>query len=67
MAFQLSEEHRAIRQAVREFGENEIKPVAKQHDKEGSYPIEIRQKAAKFDFVAPHIPLEYDGAGMNLL
>ncbi|MFD1588293.1 acyl-CoA dehydrogenase family protein [Halorientalis brevis] len=67
MAFQLSDEHRAIRQAVREFGENEIKPVAKEHDQEGSYPIELRKKAAEFDFVAPHIPLEYDGAGMNLL
>ncbi|MDQ2074506.1 acyl-CoA dehydrogenase family protein [Haloarcula sp. H-GB4] len=66
MAFQLSDEHRAIQQAVREFGENEIKPVAKQHDQDGSYPIELRKKAAEFDFVAPHIPLEYDGAGMDL-
>ncbi|WP_434531626.1 acyl-CoA dehydrogenase family protein (plasmid) [Haloarcula sp. NS06] len=66
MAFQLSDEHRAIQQAVREFGENEIKPVAKQHDQDGSYPIELRRKAAEFDFVAPHIPLEYDGAGMDL-
>ncbi|WP_435320412.1 acyl-CoA dehydrogenase family protein [Haloarchaeobius sp. TZWSO28] len=67
MAFQLSAEHRAIRQAVREFGENEIKPFAQQHDQEGSYPEAIRKKAAEYDFVAPHIPLEYGGAGMDLL
>lgn len=67
MAFQLSDEHRAIRQAVREFGKNEIKPVAKEHDQEGSYPIKLRKKAAEFDLVAPHIPPEYDGAGVNLV
>ncbi|WP_266083239.1 acyl-CoA dehydrogenase family protein [Haladaptatus caseinilyticus] len=67
MAFQLSDEHRAIQQAVREFGENEIAPVAKEHDEKGSYPKAIRKEAAKYDFVAPHIPTEYGGAGMGLL
>ena len=67
MAFQLSDEHRAIRKAVREFGNDEIAPVAKEHDQEGRYPEEIRKKAAEFDFVAPHIPTEYGGAGMDLL
>ncbi|ELY56335.1 acyl-CoA dehydrogenase domain-containing protein [Natronococcus amylolyticus DSM 10524] len=65
MAFALSDEHRAIRDAVREFGENEIKPVAEEYDREGTYPEEIRKEAAKYDFVAPGIPLEYDGAGMD--
>ena len=65
MAFALSDEHRAIRDAVREFGENEIKPVAEEYDREGKYPEEIRKEAAKYDFVAPGIPLEYDGAGMD--
>ncbi|WP_435335916.1 acyl-CoA dehydrogenase family protein [Haloarchaeobius sp. TZWWS8] len=67
MAFQLSDEHRAIQQAVREFGENEIAPVAQEHDEEGTYPEAIRKEAAKYDFVAPHIPIEYGGAGMNLM
>ncbi|WP_435361889.1 acyl-CoA dehydrogenase family protein [Haloarchaeobius sp. DFWS5] len=67
MAFRLSDEHRAIQQAVREFGENEIAPVAQEHDEEGKYPEEIRKEAAKYDFVAPHIPIEYGGAGMDLL
>jgi alkylation response protein AidB-like acyl-CoA dehydrogenase len=65
MAFALSDEHRAIRDAVREFGENEITPVAEEYDREGKYPEEIRKEAAKYDFVAPGIPLEYDGAGMD--
>ncbi|WP_336361656.1 acyl-CoA dehydrogenase family protein [Haladaptatus sp. ZSTT2] len=67
MAFSLSDEHRAIRQAVREFGENEIVPVAREHDEQKKYPEAIRKKAAQFDFVAPNIPLEYGGAGMDKL
>jgi acyl-CoA dehydrogenase len=67
MSFQLSGEHRAIKQAVREFGEEEIEPVAAEHDQAGKYPEDLRRKAAEYDFVAPHIPVEYGGAGMNLL
>ncbi|MGQ3412513.1 acyl-CoA dehydrogenase family protein [Natrinema sp. LN54] len=65
MAFQLSAEHEAIREAVREFGENEMVPVAEEHDREHKYPEDLRRKAAEYDFVAPNIPLEYDGAGMD--
>ncbi|ELY59765.1 acyl-CoA dehydrogenase domain-containing protein [Natronococcus amylolyticus DSM 10524] len=67
MAFALSDEHRAIREAVREFGENEIEPVAEEYDRNCTYPEEIRKEAATYDLVAPGIPLEYDGAGMDKL
>jgi alkylation response protein AidB-like acyl-CoA dehydrogenase len=67
MSFQLSDEHQMIRKAVREFGENEIKPVAREHDENKEYPEDIRRKAAKNDFVAPNIPTEYGGAGMDML
>ncbi|WP_458209969.1 acyl-CoA dehydrogenase family protein [Haladaptatus sp. NG-SE-30] len=67
MSFQLSDEHRAIRQAVREFGENEIEPVAREHDEEKAYPHDLVAKAAEYDFVAPSIPVEYGGAGMDTL
>ncbi len=67
MAFSLTDEHRAIRQAVREFAEEEIVPVARQHDEEGRYPEAIRRTAAEYDFVAPNIPIEYGGAGMDKL
>jgi len=65
MAFTLSDEHEAIRDAVREFGENEMVPVAEEHDQEGEVPEELRKKAAEYDFVAPSIPLEYGGARMD--
>ncbi|MFW5918988.1 MAG: acyl-CoA dehydrogenase family protein, partial [Halanaeroarchaeum sp.] len=67
MGFQLTDEQRAIRSAVREFGEEEIEPVAAEHDQEGSYPADLVQQAADLDLVAPSIPTEYGGAGMGKL
>ncbi|MFB6178475.1 MAG: acyl-CoA dehydrogenase family protein [Halorientalis sp.] len=66
MSFRLTDEQAAVRAAVREFGDNEIRPVAREHDEARSYPDEIRRQAAEYDFVAPHVPEEYGGAGMDL-
>jgi acyl-CoA dehydrogenase len=67
MSFQTSQEHEAIRKAVREFAEEEILPVAREHDEKKEYPEELRRKAAEYDFVGSHIPVEYGGAGMDML
>ncbi|MFB6269609.1 MAG: acyl-CoA dehydrogenase family protein, partial [Halobacterium sp.] len=67
MSFQLSAEQEAVRRAVREFGEEEIAPVAAEHDEHREYPADLVQQAAEFDFVAPTIPTEYGGAGMDKL
>ena len=67
MSFMLSAEQEAIREAVREFATSEIQPVAREHDESGEYPETLRRKAAELDFVAPHIPTEYGGAGMDML
>jgi alkylation response protein AidB-like acyl-CoA dehydrogenase len=67
MAFQLSDEQQAVREVVRDFGENEIRPVAREHDEEKKYPHDLVEQAAQYDLIAPTIPEEYDGAGMDLL
>ncbi|KYH27373.1 crotonobetainyl-CoA dehydrogenase [Halalkalicoccus paucihalophilus] len=67
MAFTLSQEHRAIRDAVREFGENEIAPVAREHDERKEYPHDLIEEAARYDLVAPNIPEKYGGPGMDTL
>ena len=67
MTFRLTDEQRAIRKAVRDFGENEIEPVAREHDEEKKYPAELRKKAAEYDLVAPSIPPEYGGPGMDTI
>jgi alkylation response protein AidB-like acyl-CoA dehydrogenase len=67
MSFRLTAEHEAIRQAVREFGEEEMRPVAREHDENKEYPEDLRRQAAELDFVAPHVPEAYGGAGMDML
>ncbi|WP_226008193.1 acyl-CoA dehydrogenase family protein [Natrinema salinisoli] len=69
MTTALTAEHEAIRDAVREFAETEIEPVARDYDEPGvvQFPREIFQDAADLDFLAPHYPEEYGGAGMDFL
>jgi len=67
MSFRLSDEHRAVRRAVREFGEQEIEPVAAEHDEERAYPHDVVEAAAKLDLLGPTISVEYGGPGMDTL
>ncbi|WP_336037062.1 acyl-CoA dehydrogenase family protein [Halobacterium yunchengense] len=67
MSFKLTDEQRAIKRAVREFGEHEIEPVAREHDETREYPSDVVAAAADLDLVAPTIPTEYGGAGMDAL
>jgi alkylation response protein AidB-like acyl-CoA dehydrogenase len=65
MSYELTAEQQAVRTAVREFAKDEVRPVAKEYNKEKRYPEDLRRKAAELDFVAAHIPREYDGPGMD--
>ncbi|WP_226482749.1 acyl-CoA dehydrogenase family protein [Natrinema amylolyticum] len=69
MTTALTAEHEAIRDAVREFAETEIEPVAREYDEPGAvqFPREVFRDAADLDFLAPHYPEEYGGAGMDFL
>lgn len=67
MDFQLSEEHHLIRKTARQFAEEVIRPAAEEHDAQSKYPYEIVEKAKELDFIAPAIPEEYGGAGMDFL
>ncbi|WP_424019351.1 acyl-CoA dehydrogenase family protein [Halorientalis pallida] len=65
MSFRLTAEQRAVREAVREFGEAEIRPVAREYEAAERYPDGLLEAAAELDFVAPNVPEEYGGAGMD--
>lgn len=69
MAGSISSEHEAVRNAVREFAEDEIAPVGREYDEPGEvqFPWDIFRKAAELDFLAPHYPEEYGGSGMDFL
>src|SRR3954452_21243006 len=65
--FALSEEHRAIREAVRDLCEAKVAPYAAEVDEEGRYPEEAAKALQASDFHAPHVPEEYGGAGADAL
>ena len=65
MDFKLSEEQEMIRDAAREFAQNEIAPVAATYDLSGEFPTETIRKAGELGFMGIEVPEEYGGAGLD--
>jgi len=65
MDLQLSEEHRMIRDAARDFAQNEIAKVAAHYDQTGEFPYETIKKMGELGFMGIEVPEEYGGAGMD--
>src|SRR6478609_10032598 len=65
--FGLSEEHQAIRAAVRAVCEAKVAPHAAEVDESGQFPQASYDALAAADFAAPHIAEEYGGAGADAL
>ena len=66
-SFELSEEHKMIQKAARDFAQNEIAPIAAEFDESGQYPLETIQKMGEMGFMGIEVPEEYGGAGMDTL
>jgi alkylation response protein AidB-like acyl-CoA dehydrogenase len=66
-AYRLSDEHEALREAVRTLAEKEIAPHAADVDEQGRYPVEAQQALEKVGFGAVIIPEEYGGQGADEL
>ncbi len=65
--FELSEEQEAIRSAIREFAENEIRPHVSHFDETQEFPHEIFKKLAELGFLGVVIPPEYNGSGLGYM
>ncbi|KQV73951.1 acyl-CoA dehydrogenase [Aeromicrobium sp. Root344] len=65
--FVLSEEHQAIREAVRAVAEAKIAPYAADVDEHARWPHEAAAALLAADFHAPHVPEAYGGAGADAL
>ncbi|HET6561393.1 MAG TPA: acyl-CoA dehydrogenase family protein [Marmoricola sp.] len=62
-----SEEHQAIREAVRAVCDAKVAPYAAEVDEQARYPQEAADALRAADFHAPHVPEEYGGAGADAL
>jgi len=66
--FELNEEQKEIKKAVREFCERELTPeIALEFDEKEEFPMDLYKKAAKLGFTNLRIPEEYDGQGYGVL
>jgi alkylation response protein AidB-like acyl-CoA dehydrogenase len=65
--FALSEEQRAVREAVRAVCEDKVAPHAAEVDESAEFPQAAYDALRAADFAAPHIPEEYGGAGADAL
>lgn len=66
-SFELSDEHVMIRQAARDFAQNEIAPIAHEFDESGDFPLETIRKMGKMGFMGIEVPEQYGGAGMDTM
>jgi alkylation response protein AidB-like acyl-CoA dehydrogenase len=65
--YRLSEDHEAIREAVRAVAQDKIAPWAAAVDEEARYPQEAHDALVASDFFAPHVGEEYGGVGADAL
>jgi acyl-CoA dehydrogenase len=65
--FTLTDEQKALRDMAHDFAEKEIRPVAWEFDKDGTWPQQILEKAWELGLMNSHIPEEYGGPGVSAL
>ncbi len=67
MDFELSDEHRGLRETVRRLAQDKIKPRARQIDATGEYPQDIFDEFKRADLLGLCIPEEYGGSGAGIM
>jgi len=65
MDFKLSEEHEMIRQAARDFANNELKPGVIERDENEEFPTEQIKKLGELGFMGMMASPDYGGGGMD--
>ena len=63
MDFKFPEELEMLRQMIRKFVDQELKPIARKIDEEGDIPADFIQKLKELGFFGLSFPEEYGGVG----
>lgn len=63
MDFSLTKQENLFLQMIREFAENEVKPLAAEIDEQERFPMETVEKMAKIGIMGIPIPKQYGGQG----
>src|SRR5438067_12874209 len=65
--FQLTDDHDALVQTVREFAQREVAPYIKEWDEKQEFHREVFDKMAGLNLLGVCIPESYGGAGVDYL
>jgi alkylation response protein AidB-like acyl-CoA dehydrogenase len=65
MDFELTEEQVMFRDMARKFAEQEILPTLKENERQEKFDVGIIKKMASQGLLAPHMPQEYGGLGLD--
>ncbi|MGQ4555398.1 acyl-CoA dehydrogenase family protein [Halobellus sp. GM3] len=61
MDFEIPSAQQTMLNEIRKFGENEIRPVASEYDREEKYPREVVEQSAELGLLGAQFPFEYGG------
>ena len=67
MDFELTEEHKMIRDAARDFAQNELLPGVIERDETQTFPKDEIKKLGELGFLGMMVSPEYGGAGMDTI
>jgi len=67
MDFTITDEQEQIKEEVRKFAENEVRPHAREYDREETFPHDIVDEAAEMGLTGATIPIDYGGAGYDAI
>ncbi|MDQ6806224.1 MAG: acyl-CoA dehydrogenase family protein [Actinomycetota bacterium] len=67
MEFELDQDHRLLRDTVREFAEHEVAPIAEELDRTKQFPYELVSRLGELDLMGIPFPEEYGGGGGDSL
>ncbi len=65
--FRPTEQMELVRKTVREFAEREIKPIAREFDASGGFPVKTVMKMGELGLLGMIAPSEYGGSGASPL
>jgi len=61
----LTDEHRLIRDTVRDYVKREISPIIEDHAQRAEFPVHIVRQLGELGCFGPTIPAEYGGGGLD--
>ena len=67
MDFELSEDQAFLQSSVREFAEEQVRPLAARIDQTGEFPKDLFREAGRLGLAGVCVAPEYGGSGMDVV